>query len=431
MCPGTARLKRDTVKISAIAKMPSYVLHQFSLPRVALWLVCALLYVSAPGSAWAQPAVDQQNRDTAARAVNLLSFVAVDYPEAVEGDVVRDRSLYRQQQGNVQMAVSLLENLPDKPGRTQLQDNLRTLADAIDRRAPAAEVRQRANAAADRFAALYQLPRSPAEPLPSADEARALYQDRCQHCHGERGDAPQAERKLNDPARMANLSLYDFYNVLEPTRNDAHDNAVDGDLSSRERWALAVMVAGFASPETAPAHKRAQEFPALVGLPGMAILRPAELPPEARDALMWWRAHPQETAHLQHPLAQAAGLLYLAQTAYRGGDTASAYHQLMVGLREGYAQARPQLAASNPALAAQLDQQWQELRQSILDRAPSNEVIDRFQRLQANVVRAREQLQPSSGSGIYVWATLLFLASLGVGVLLWYGLRRPRKKRNV
>ena len=401
---------------------------RFSVP--ALQRVWLLVCLSLPLISWAQPAVDQQNRDTAARAVNLLSFVAVDYPEAVAEGAVRDRGLYRQQQGNVQVASALLENLPDRPGRTQLQDNLRALADAIDKLAPAAEVRQRANAAADRFAALYQLPRSPAEPLPAASEARALYQDRCQHCHGERGDAPQAERKLDDPVRMANLSLYDFYNVLEPTRNDAHDSAVDGDLSSRERWALAVMVAGFAAPATAPAHRRSKEFPALVGLPGVAILRPAELPVEARDALMWWRAHPQETAHLQHPLARAAGLLYLAQTAYRGGDTASAYHQLMLGLREGYAEARPQLLQRNRALAAQLDQQWQELRQAILDRAPSNEVIDKFQRLQANVVRAREQLQPSRGRATYVLAALLFLLALCVGALLWYGLRRPHRKRN-
>ncbi|MBB5211822.1 hypothetical protein [Microbulbifer hydrolyticus] len=402
--------------------MPRKTPNLFCLFVLALWLGGAL--------AWAQPAVDQENRNTAARAVNLLSFVAVDYPEAVEEGAVRDRGLYRQQKGNVEAAAALLEKLPDKPGRTQLQDNLRALASAIEQRAPAAQIRQRANAAADRFAALYQLPRSPAESLPPAQEALALYQDRCRHCHGDRGDARQAERQLNNPARMANLSLYDFYNVLEPTRNDAHDSDIDGDLSSRERWALAVMVAGFAAPEMAPPLKRAQEFPALVGLPGMAVLRPAELPPEARDALMWWRAHPQETAHLQHPLARAAGLLYLAQAAYKAGDTASAYHQLMLGLREGYVQARPQLAQSNPALTAQLDQEWQALRQSILDRAPGNEVIEKFQRLQANVVRAREQLQPSSGSAIYGWAALQFIIALGVGALLWYRLRRPRKKQD-
>lgn len=379
---------------------------------------------------WAAPTWAQQQfpdkkseQDIAAKAVSLLSFVAVDYPEAVEGSVVRDRQLYRQQQSNVELASTLLQQLPDKPGRTQLQDSLQELAQLIADRAAPDLVRRRANTAADRLAALYQLPRSPAESLPSGEEARALYQDRCSQCHGGHGDSVQPERRLDDPVRMANLSLYDFYNVLEPTRNDAHDIAVDSDLSSRQRWALAVMVAGFSAPEIAPAPRLAEKYPALVSLPGMAVLRPAELPEEARNALMWWRAHPTETRHLQHPLARAAGLLYLAQTAYRGGDIASAYHQLMLGLREGYLESRPQLATSNPALTAQLDQQWQELRVAILDQAPTNEVIEKFQRLQGNVVRAREQLQPSSGSGIYGWGALLFIAALCLGGLLWYRLR--------
>ncbi|QIL90649.1 hypothetical protein GNX18_13430 [Microbulbifer sp. SH-1] len=375
--------------------------------------------------AWAQQQLPDRKseQDIAAKALSLLSFVAVDYAEAVADGVIRDHKLYRQQQNNVDVATALLQQLPDKPGRAQLEDSLKELARLIADRAAPDLVRRRANAAADRLAALYQLPRSPAESLPSGDEAQALYRDRCSRCHGVRGDAAQPERRLDDPVRMANLSLYDFYNVLEPTRNDAHDADLDGDLSSRQRWALAVLVAGFAAPDIAPAPQLAEKYPALVGLPGMAVLRPAELPEEARNALMWWRAHPAETRHLQHPLARAAGLLYLAQAAYRAGDIASAYHQLMLGLREGYLESRPQLAERNAALTAQLDQQWQELRGAILDQAPTNEVIEKFQRLQSNVVRAREKLQPSTGSGIYGWGALLFIAALGLGVLLWYRLR--------
>ena len=397
--------------------------------RFILLLVQSLCCILAALPAWGQaPAgVEREQQDTAARAVSLLSFVAVDYPDAVEAGVVRDGGLYRQTRDNAGFAASLVETLPDRPGRTQLLGALQTLNSDIDAKAASELVRRQANSAADRLAALYQLPRSPAEPLPPASEARALYQDRCQHCHGKDGDAPQPERALNDPARMANLSLYDFYNVLEPTRNDAHDEAVDGDLSSRQRWALAVKVASFSAPQVAPSAKLAHQYPALVGLPGIAVLRPATLPDKARESLMWWRAHPVETRSLQHPFTHAAGLLYLAQTTYRSGDPASAYHQLMLALRTGYLQARPQLAARNPALATQLDQQWQDLRTAILERAPSNEVIEKFQRLQANVVKGRELLQPAGGRAIYGWAALLFIAALAVGALLWFALRRRRK----
>ncbi|WP_160151806.1 hypothetical protein [Microbulbifer sp. ALW1] len=369
----------------------------------------------------------EKDQATAARAINLLSFVAVDYPEAVVDSATRDARLYRQLQENVQVAAALLQQLPDKPGRAQLANSLQELDAIIEQMREPELVRRRANAAADRIAALYQVPRSPAEMLPPPEEAEGLYRERCSRCHGIAGRAPQPERRLDDPNRMGNFSLYDFYNALEPTREDAHGQAIDGDLSSRQRWALAVLVAGFSAPQVAPSAKLAEQFPALVGPPGAAIVRPAEIPEEAGNALRWWRAHPQQTRHLQHPLARAAGLLYLAQNAYRGGDNASAYHQLMLAMREGFAPARAELMARNPALVTQLDQQWQELRQSILDQAPANEVIEKFQRLQANVVRGREQLQPTSGAGIYGWAALLFLAALGVGLLLWYGLRRPRR----
>ena len=399
------------------------------MPKFRL-LPCFLLLLLSLGAtlAVAQAPAEPEAQNTAARAVSLLSFVAVDYPEAVDAGEIKDSGLYRQTRDNAEFATGLAEQLPDRPGRAQVLSTLQTLNSAIATRAAPDQVRRQANSAADRLAALYQLPRSPAEPLPPASEARALYQDRCQHCHGVDGHAPQPERALNDPARMANLSLYDFYNVLEPTRNDAHDEAVDGDLSSRQRWALAVKVAGFSAPQLAPSATLAKQYPALVGLPGIAVLRPAELPDEASRSLMWWRAHPVETRALQHPLAHAAGLLYLAQTTYRGGDPASAYHQLMLALRTGYLQARPQLAERNPALATQLDQQWQELRTAILERAPSNEVIEKFQRLQANVVRGRELLQPTAGPAIYGWAALLFVVALGLGALLWFGLRRRRSK---
>ncbi|AQQ66266.1 hypothetical protein Mag101_00325 [Microbulbifer agarilyticus] len=364
--------------------------------------------------------------DVAARAVSLLSFVAVDYPEAVSEGSVQDRGLFRQTRENAELASQLVAGLPDRPGRAQLLNTLESLQASISGKEAADLVRRRANTAADRLAALYQLPRSPAEPLPAASEANTLYRDRCQHCHGENGVAEQPERALNDPARMVNLSLYDFYNVLEPTRNDAHDEAVDGDLSSRQRWALAVKVASFSAPQVAPSRKLAEQYPALVGLPGMAVLRPSELPEPARASLMWWRAHPEQTRALQHPLARAAGLIYLAQIAYRGGDPAGAYHKLMLALRSGYLPAREELTERDPALATQLDQQWQALREAILARAPANEVIEQFQRLLASVVKGRELLQPTSSRVIYVWAGILFITALALGVLLWFGLRRRK-----
>lgn len=397
----------------------------------ALYKLPSTATTAAPTAApTISPAEKQRSqREIAARAINLLSFVAVDYPEAVTGSTTRDPQLYRQQRENVRMAAALLQQLPDRPGRAQLANNLQALDTAIEKMREPKWVRRSANAAADRLAILYQVPRSPVDTLPPAREVAALYRQRCTQCHGVAGKAQQPERRLDDPARMGNFSLYDFYNALQPVEDGSHHRTIDGDLISRQRWALAVLVAGFSAPAQAPDRALAEKYPALVGLPGVAILRPSAMPEEAARALRWWRAHPQHTLHLQHPLARAAGLLYQAQSSYRGGDSAGAYHQLMLALREGYAPARLALEDKNPVLARQMDQQWQDLRQAILDRAPATVVIDKFQRLQANVMRARDKLQPTGG-GLYRWAVLLIFAALGLGIYLWYRLRRPRNGRG-
>ena len=377
-------------------------------------------------AAWAQ---EEQSapQALAARAINLLSFIAVDYPEAVVDGKVRDPKLYRELRGHTDEVAVLLQQLPERPGRPQLDTNLSELVEAVEQRAEPERVRRRANGAADRLAALYQLPRSPSEMLPEGEEAQAVYAERCRHCHGDRGEpANTTGPDLGNRERMRRFSLYDLYNTIDPARDDAHGQAIDGDLSSRQRWALAVLIAGFPVREPAPPTELAEQYPDLVALPGLAVTRPSELPAAAADALVWWRAHPQATRTLQHPLARAAGLIQLAQTSYRGGDAATAYHQLMLALREGFAPSRLALDERDAPLATQLDQQWNELRQAILDEAPSNEVIERFQRLQAGVLKAREALQPTPKQGLYGWSALLFAAALALGGLLWWVLRRRR-----
>ncbi|MFD1216692.1 MULTISPECIES: c-type cytochrome [Microbulbifer] len=404
-----------------------------------------LLVLSLCVSAWAlgrEPALPTQAEITeesaeestevlVARAVSQLSYIAADYSQVATGENSGDMQLLAQLRGHVDEVEALLASLPDRPGRGQLTRSLKDLRTAIERRADAETVRRRANTAADRLAALYQLPRSPAELLPTAEEGRGLYRARCSRCHGDAG-ASVAGTAVNadfaDRSRMAGFSLYDLYNAIDPHRDDVHGPVIDGDLSSRQRWALAVVVAGFAAPPRMPPLGLAKRYPGLVVQPGVATVRPAELPQDARQALMWWRAYPQRARDMQHPLTRAAGLLQQAQTAFRGGDSAAAYHQLVLAQREGFAPVSSELEARDPALARQITRQWQDLRQLILSQGPENEVVERFQTLTTAVIRARNQLQPSARGWSDGWAILLLVSAAGVGWLLWIKLLRPRRR---
>ena len=387
--------------------------------RLAL---CLAVFLAWPAVA----ALGQEEQ--AAQASSLLSYIAVDYADSVQKGEVVDENLYRQQRRNVARALQLVRELPERPGRSALETGVLELDKAVAERRDAAQVRRRANAVADRLAGLYQIQRSPAEPLPTARAAAPMFQRYCADCHGARGQGGDAAPALNDPQRMASFSLYDFYNLLDPTATSLHAGIAGGELDGSQRWALAVAVANLAmADQPPPAADLAQRYPALIGLPGLATARPLELPAEAAAALLWWRGHPQHMRALQHPLARADGLLQVAETTYRAGDFASAYHQLMVALRQDYLPLRQQLRERDAPLAAQLEQHWQALREAILADASSAEVIAAFQRLRSALAQAQTKLQPvETPPGHNLLTGLLFAVAGILGLFLWWRLRHRR-----
>ncbi|WP_226643760.1 c-type cytochrome [Microbulbifer variabilis] len=392
------------------------------------WICLCLLALSIQ-SLWAQQSME--NDRLAARASNLLSYIAVDYGDAVDDDQILDTDLYRLQQHHATQALELVRQLPDKPGRSALERSIGALQEAIGHRDDADSVRRRANEIADRLAALYQMQRSPAQSLPAANLAAPLFQQRCARCHGSWGQGGGAVPDLRNATRMASFSLYDLYNTLDPIVDTVHSNRVDGDLDSRQRWALAVTVAAFAvKNQLPPSADLAERYPALVGLPGMAVTRPVELSNDARNALMWWRGHPHLVRSLEHPLTRAEGLLLLVETDYRGGDNAGAYHKLMLAYREGYQPLQQTIESRDRVLYSQLQAQWEKLRREVITAAPNTEVIASIQNLRALLATARARLEPTLGGGIsYLWAALLFALALALGFSLWWGLRWRKRSR--
>ncbi|WP_444883308.1 c-type cytochrome [Microbulbifer sp. PSTR4-B] len=392
------------------------------------WTLLLLLALSVQ-SLWAQQVAE--NDKLAARASNLLSYIAVDYGDAIDKGQIIDTGLYQLQQDHAAEALDLVRKLPDKPGRSALENSMAGLQKALSRRENAEKVRRRANEIADRLAALYQMQRSPAHSLPSASLAAPLFQQRCASCHGRWGQGDGALPDLRDARRMASFSLYDLYNTLDPNVDSVHSERVDGDLNSRQRWALAVTVAALAvKNQLPPSADLAERYPALISLPGMAVTRPVELPTDARSALLWWRGHPHLIRSLEHPLTRAEGLLSLAETAYRGGDNAGAYHKLMLAYREGYKPLQQSIEMSDRVLYSKLQAQWQILRREVLSNAPNTDVIASIQNLGTLLGRARARLEPMPGGHIsYLWAALLFALALALGVSLWWGLRWRKRSR--
>ncbi|WP_445360775.1 hypothetical protein ACJJIL_22040 [Microbulbifer sp. EKSA005] len=391
-----------------------------------------LLFTLLAGLIAPVSAQDTSSSNTvAAQASNLLSYIAVDYGDAVENGQRLDTPLYELQKQQVEEVLRLVTQLPDRPGRQGLQKSLSDLRKAIEDKDSSAEVRRRANAIADRLAALYQLQRSPSYSLPSPGFMMPVYQQRCAICHGVDGEGSNEGPVLNDLERMAGFSLYDLYNTLDPETDSIHTVDIDGDLTGLQRWALAVTVAAFpVANQLPPSSDLATRYPGLLGLPGMATTKPAELDPTLQQALMWWRGNPHLVRTLIPPLISAIGLLQLAETDYRGGDITAAYGKLMLAYRDGYRPLRQELLIRDKVLVEQLQVQWQQLRGDLIGDASSTEVIAAFQNLRADLNLAHSKLEPPAmGEGRYLWTAALFALAIGLGALLWWGLRRQKRTR--
>ncbi len=119
-------------------------------------------------------------------------------------------------------------------------------------------------------AALVQWAPAPAEELPAYDEARAkaLYREKCEACHGARGDGKgAASRYLDPPARDFVNDVFKFRSTptgQPPTAADLLDSITRGApgtsmpgwsaLTAEDRWQLVLRVRSFAARKESPAQ---------------------------------------------------------------------------------------------------------------------------------------------------------------------------------
>lgn len=157
------------------------------------------------------------------------------------------------------------EDVPQLPAavRVAADSQLAAIAALIRALAPPVDVERHADALTRAIAlavggAVDPTPRR----RPSVARGRAVFAERCQPCHGDRGkgDGPQAEHMvgprpadLGDPAVMANASLTDVYRRVSIGIPGTAMPAYEGELSEEDRWAVAnfVMTLQFRGSATA------------------------------------------------------------------------------------------------------------------------------------------------------------------------------------
>ena len=396
----------------------------------AAFLVLAALAMPAMASA-------QQQGASAQVAWRLLDYIAVDYPAAVADGRVISAAEYAEMREFSASVRERLAALPATSATPQLLKDADVLIAAIERRAPEAEVGQRARALAAELLRAYPTPLAPSAP-PDLARGATLYAEQCASCHGATGaaDGPGAKGlepppiAFTDLARARERSLFGLYQVvsqgLEGTAMASY-----GDLSPEDRWALAFYVGGLAfDARSAEAGERLwRERPDLRGrvpdLQALTQATPAGLATAIGDAdaghiTAYLRRHPEAVG------PKASGGLDVARVklaeslaAYRTGDRKLAQELALSAYLDGFEPVEPLLRARDGALMAKVEAAMGGLRASISRGAPEAEVADQARALQALFDEAERALAPerASAASAFLGAFTILLRE-GVEALL-------------
>lgn len=276
--------------------------------------------------------------DGAAQALHLIGYIGADYPATVADGQVIDAGEYQEQLEFLDVLQGLIVALPAQAGRAGLEQGVADLRQAVSQRRPGDEVSSAARQLGARLADLYDVSLTPVL-TPDPERGAPLYAQHCSVCHGDTGlgDGPAGigleppPANLRDAARLDRLSLYDLYNTLGLGIEGTDMPAFADQLDDRQRWDLAVYIAGFTA---APAQGKAP-----FAMSELAGRTPAEIAAAGGDvaAFRAQRAHPVlEQRGPQQLIGYTRATLERSLQAYRDGDREQAYDLSVGAYLEGF-----------------------------------------------------------------------------------------------
>ena len=363
--------------------------------------ILALLALAA--SAGPEPATPVARAQT---ILHMLDYVAVDYPEAVQGGRVKDAAEYQEQVDFVTQAIAMLGELPARPEQAALIAEARRLLALVEGKRSAEEVARLSGEIRRGVIVAYKVSVAPARP-PDVRAASALYAVRCAACHGPggRGDGPAAKgldpapTNFHDHARLDRRSAHALYNAIT-LGVPGTAMAAFADLSDDQRWALAVHVAGLADGEAARARGTALwaegRGRAVIGdLAGLVTVTTAEIQTRHGDdgvaVLAALRADPARLAPAGgEAIAVSTRLLGESLEAYRRGRPREAQDLAVASYLEGFEPVEAALDARDRTLRGLVEQEMIRYRTLLRDGAPAADVeaqAGKIQDLLADVQR--------------------------------------------
>lgn len=358
----------------------------FASPRLLFWLLPLLALFSL--NALADPV------EGAAQALHLLDYLGADYPATVNAGQVIDEAEYREQLEFLSVLQGLIVAMPAHAERTELERGVVSLRQAIVEHQDGTAVARQARQIGAQLAVAYEVTQTPVI-TPDPTRGAPLYAQHCAVCHGDSGagDGPAGigleppPANLRDSPRLDRLSLYDLFNTLGLGLEATDMPAFADQLDERQRWDLAVYIAGFSADAAAAKGKT-------FDLAELARQTPDEVASAQGEAVAaTFRAQrarpPQVQRGPQQLLDYTSATLDKSLAAYRDGARDQAYDLSVAAYLEGFELVESSLNNIDAEVRKDTEQALMAYRQSLQDALPLAQAAQRLE-------LAKGKLQESS-----------------------------------
>lgn len=412
--------------------MTSFVRTKLMSTHFALAFWMFLILSGVAGATTSQPTAASDPK----QVWQLLDYVAVDYPNAVQGKVVVSAGEYSEMREFAAAARSQIQTLPLTSQRAALLAKADALNALIGQTGAPEQVMPLARSLASDLLVAYPVPLAPTT-TPDLARGAQLYATNCASCHGlsGAGDGPAAQAltpppiAFTDHERARHRSPFALYQVLG---NGIAGTSMPGfsALPDADRWALAFHASGlsYSPADVAQGEKAwATESTAHAAIPDLTALSQISEgdlatkvgADQARTWLAYARHHPSVVAFNVGSLAVARDRLQESLTAYRRGDAASAGRLALASYLDGFEPIEPVLAAHNASLLARVEEVMGTYRATMARGAPVDEVADQAALIGQLYDETEATIAPSESDGATMFlGSFTILLREGVEALL-------------
>lgn len=397
-----------------------------ALPFAVIILIRALLIsLAVNGTSFAANA--EADIGQLRQLLQLVEYIAVDYPEAIENGSVINEEEYQEM---IEFSSILVDKSAAMQGESdQFESILQhaiSLQKAIEVKESVTNIRESSTEIQSALSKLIPQSSLP-ERLLSKNTVTTLFQENCTTCHGTtgQGDGPLAAQlepsptDFTDRDRAQNRSILGLYESISEGIDETSMPAFRA-LDEEERWSLAFYVGSLAYKS-----EKYPDFNTLtLSMAQIAFNTPAhlasELPADQQQEAERIRANPELLfSSEQNPLSLARVRLEKAHQAYLRNDLESAHTLTVSAYLDGFELVENSLDARDPELRRSIETSMMQLRQQVKQPPPSEEFESALEATLRQLDHAEGLLSDASLSNAALFsASLVILLREGLEALL-------------